>query len=120
LYLKGIRNGKARKAVTKYTGAHYTQYSTGVKDGVEGFVEFFDPFIAKYPKRDIQIVRAIEDGQYVFLHAYKSFNAGEAEWVTSGQTAVNFESERYFKYKSMLFFATSKRYSPKFPRQMRF
>jgi len=47
LYLEGIRDGKAREAVTKYTGARYTQHSTGVKDGIEGFVEFFEPFIAR-------------------------------------------------------------------------
>lgn len=44
LYLEGIRDGNARAAVTKYTGARYTQHSTGVRDGVEGFVEFFEPY----------------------------------------------------------------------------
>ncbi len=83
LYLEGIRDGNAREAVTKYTGARYTQHSTGVKDGIEGFVEFFEPFIAKNPKRDIQVVRGIEDGQYVFLQVYQSLNDGEAEWVTT-------------------------------------
>ena len=83
LYLEGIGDGQARAAVTKYTGARYTQHSTGVKDGIEGFVEFFEPFIARNPKRDIQIIRALEDGQYVFLHAYQSLNEGEAEWETT-------------------------------------
>ncbi|MFC1906529.1 nuclear transport factor 2 family protein [Chloroflexota bacterium] len=83
LYLKGIRDGKAREAITKYSGARYTQHSTGVKDGVEGFVEFFDNFIARNPKRDIQIQRAIEDGQHVFLHVLQSLNDGQAEWVTA-------------------------------------
>ena len=83
LYLEGIRDGNAREAVTKYTGARYTQHSTGVKDGVEGFVEFFEPFIKRNPKRDIQIVRGFEDGQYVFVHAYQSLNDGETEWVTT-------------------------------------
>jgi len=83
LYLEGIRDGNAREAVTKYTGARYTQHSTGVRDGVEGFVEFFEPFIKRNPKRDIQIVRGFEDGQYVFVHAYQSLNDGEAEWVTT-------------------------------------
>ncbi|MGH8239026.1 MAG: hypothetical protein ACREXP_18680 [Steroidobacteraceae bacterium] len=41
LYLEGIRDGQAREAVTKYTGDRYTQHSAGVRDGVEGFVEFF-------------------------------------------------------------------------------
>ena len=83
LYLEGIRDGNARAAVTKYTGARYTQHSTGVRDGVEGFVEFFEPFIERNPKRDIQIIRGLEDGQYVFVHAYQSLNDGEAEWVTT-------------------------------------
>lgn len=83
LYMEGIRDGKAREAITKYTGVRYTQHSTGVKDGIEGFVEFFEPFIARNPKRDIRIIRAIEDGQYIFLHAYQSLNDGEAEWVTT-------------------------------------
>ncbi len=51
--------------------------------GVEGFVEFFEPFLKRNPIRDIQIVRSIVDGQYVFVHAYQSLNNGEYEWVTT-------------------------------------
>ena len=83
LYMEGIRDGNAREAVTKYTGERYTQHSTGVRDGIEGFVEFFEPFIARNPKRHIEIVRGWEDGQYVFIHAYQSLNDGEYEWVTT-------------------------------------
>ncbi|MEM7083165.1 MAG: nuclear transport factor 2 family protein [Pseudomonadota bacterium] len=82
LYMEGIRDGNAREAVTRYTGDRYTQHSTGVRDGVEGFVEFFEPFIARNPIRDITILRAFEDGSHVFVHAYQSLNNGEAEWVT--------------------------------------
>jgi predicted SnoaL-like aldol condensation-catalyzing enzyme len=82
LYTEGIRDGNVRAAVTKYTGDRYTQHSTGVRDGVEGFVEFFEPFIARNPVRDIQILRTLEDGRHVFVHAYQSLNNGEAEWVT--------------------------------------
>lgn len=83
LYMEGIRDGNAREAVTKYTGDRYTQHSTGVRDGIEGFVEFFEPFIERNPKREIQIVRGLVDGQYVFIHAYQSLNDGEWEWVTT-------------------------------------
>lgn len=83
LYLEGIRDGNARAAVTQYTGERYTQHSSGVRDGIEGFVEFFEPFIERNPIRDIQIIRGIEDGQYVFVQAYQSLNNGEAEWVTT-------------------------------------
>ncbi|GAB5557442.1 MAG: nuclear transport factor 2 family protein [Schleiferiaceae bacterium] len=83
LYMEGIRDGNAREAVTKYTGERYTQHSTGVRDGVEGFVEFFEPFIERNPKRDIQIIRKWVDGHHVFLQAYQSLNDGEYQWVTT-------------------------------------
>ena len=83
LYLEGIRDGKVREAVTKYTGDRYTQHSTGVADGIEGFVAFFEPFIERSKERDIQVVRTIEDGQYVFVHVYQDINNGEAKWVTA-------------------------------------
>jgi predicted SnoaL-like aldol condensation-catalyzing enzyme len=83
LYLEGIRDGKPREAVAKYTGARYTQHSTGVKDGPEGFIEFFEPFLQRNPRRDVQIIRGWVDGQYVFVHAYQNLNEGEAEWVTT-------------------------------------
>ncbi|MGB3051396.1 MAG: nuclear transport factor 2 family protein [Polyangiales bacterium] len=83
LYLEGIRDGRVREAVTAYSGARYTQHSTGVADGIEGFVEFFEPFLARNPKRDIEIVRAVEDGRCVFLHVYQSLNDGEHQWVTA-------------------------------------
>ena len=82
LYMEGIRDGKAREAVTKYTGDRYTQHSTGVRDGIEGFVEFFEPFLKNNPERDIQIVRAIEDGDFVFVHVAQSLNGGSAKWIT--------------------------------------
>lgn len=82
IYLEGIAGGQAREAVTKYTGYRYTQHCTGVGDGVEGFLAFFEPFVERNPKRDIRIVRLFEDGPWVFCSAYQSLNDGEAEWVT--------------------------------------
>lgn len=83
LYLEGIRDGKVREAVTKYTGDRYTQHSAGVADGVEGFVAFFEPFVKRCPVRDIQVVRAFQDGNYVFVHVFQDINNGEAKWVTA-------------------------------------
>mgnify|MGYP005635710667 CR=1 FL=1 len=83
LYMEGIRDGNAKEAVTKYSGAFYKQHSTGVKDGKEGFIEFFEEFVKRNPKREIDIVRTIEDGQYVFVHVLQSLNDGESQWVTA-------------------------------------
>ncbi len=83
LYLEGIRDGKMVEALDKYTGDRYTQHSTGVRDGKEGFIEFFTPFLERSPVRDIQVLRTIEDGNFVFVHVYQSLNGGEAQWVTA-------------------------------------
>ncbi|OJJ14724.1 hypothetical protein BKI52_41545 [marine bacterium AO1-C] len=83
LYLEGIRDGNYEEAIHKYSGERYTQHSTGVKDGKEGFIEFFGNFIKRSPVRDIEVVRAWEDGQYVFLQVFQNINNGEAQWVTA-------------------------------------
>ncbi len=83
LYMEGIRDGKAREAIAKYTGDRYTQHSTGVADGREGFIAFFEPFLQRNPVREIKVIRGLEDGPHVFLHVYQSLNNGEAEWVTA-------------------------------------
>jgi predicted SnoaL-like aldol condensation-catalyzing enzyme len=82
IYLEGIAGGNAREAVMKYTGHRYTQHSTGVGDGAEGFLAFFEPFVARNPKREIEILRILEDGPWVFCNAYQSLNDGVAQWVT--------------------------------------
>jgi predicted SnoaL-like aldol condensation-catalyzing enzyme/anti-anti-sigma regulatory factor len=83
LYLRAIRDGHPHAAASAYTGAHLTQHSSGVRDGAAGFVEFFEPFIARNPIRYVRIVRSIEDGRHVFLHVFQSLNNGESEWVTT-------------------------------------
>lgn len=83
LYLEGIRDGNYDKAISKYTGDRYTQHSTPVRDGKEGFIEFFADFVARNPDRDIEIVRGFEDGRYVFLHAVQRLNGGESRWITA-------------------------------------
>ena len=72
-----------RRRSNKYAGDRYTQHSTPVKDGKEGFIEFFADFVERNPERDIEIVRGFEDGRYVFLHVVQILNGGESRWVTA-------------------------------------
>ncbi|HEM5078306.1 TPA: nuclear transport factor 2 family protein [Streptococcus suis] len=83
LYLRGIRDGEIKEVHEHYMGATYTQHSTGVPDEKEGFAAFFEDFFKRNPKREISIVRAIEDGNFVFVHVHQKLNDGEAEWVTA-------------------------------------
>ncbi len=83
LYLDGIRDGNYREAVEATTGDRYTQHSTIVRDGSEGFIEFFEGFMARNPIREIELVRLFEDENYVFVHAFQSLNNGADRWVTT-------------------------------------
>ncbi len=83
LYLEAIRDGNHVEAINKYAGDRYTQHSAPVKDGRDGFIEFFADFVERNPERDVDIVRGFEDGRYVFLHAVQNLNGGESRWVTA-------------------------------------
>ena len=83
LYLLAIRDGRPRAAVSAFTGARLVQHRTGVRDGAAGFVEFFEPFVARNPDRDVRVVRSIEDGGRVFLHGYQRLDHDGSEWVTA-------------------------------------
>lgn len=83
LYMEGIQQGHPRAAVAAYTGDRYIQHSTGVADGAEGFIAFFEPFVERNPVRDFQVVRALQDGRHVFLQVYQKINDGAAEWLTT-------------------------------------
>ena len=82
LYLDGIRDGEPRRAAAQHIGERYTQHSTGVKDGPDGFVEFFEAFVERNPDREIDIVRAFEDGDFVFMHAAQRLDGGQSRWIT--------------------------------------
>ena len=83
LYLEGIRDGNYLDAINAYAGERYTQHSAPVKDGKDGFIEFFADFVERNPHREIEVVRAWEDGQYVFVQALQSLNGGEFRYVTA-------------------------------------
>ncbi len=83
LYLGAIGDGNAVAAIEAYSGDRYTQHSTPVRDGQQGFIEFFAEFVERNPDRDIEIIRSFEDGRYVFLHVVQILNAGEFRYVTA-------------------------------------
>jgi predicted SnoaL-like aldol condensation-catalyzing enzyme len=46
-------------------------------------MDFFKGFIERTKNRDIRIVRAIEDGSFVFVQVYQDIDNGAAKWVTT-------------------------------------
>ena len=83
LYIHAIQDGCVAEAQAQSVGDTYIQHSTGVPDGKEGFAAFFANFFERHPKREMKIVRTIEDGNIVFVHVHQYLNGGEAQWVTT-------------------------------------
>jgi predicted SnoaL-like aldol condensation-catalyzing enzyme len=83
LYLDAIRDGNYTEAINAYVGQRYTQHSTPVRDGREGFIDFFENFTKRNPVRDIQIIRSFEDDHFVFLQVLQDLNNGEYRYVTA-------------------------------------
>ena len=82
LYLEGIKDGNM-DVVDQYSGDRYTQHSTGVADGAQGFKDFFKGFLERTKDRDIRVIRTIEDGNFVFVHVYQDIDNGAAKWITT-------------------------------------
>lgn len=83
LYIRGIEVGEIKEVHENYMGDTYTQHSTGVPDEKKGFEIFFKDFHKRYLKRKMNIVRSIEDENFVFLHVHQFLNDGEAQWITA-------------------------------------
>jgi predicted SnoaL-like aldol condensation-catalyzing enzyme len=81
LYLEAIGEGDYEQGIERYAGERYVKHSHPVPDGKEGFKEFFAAFVEREPDRRMDIVRAFQDRQYVFLHVVQVLG-GQPAWVT--------------------------------------
>ncbi|MEZ9722033.1 nuclear transport factor 2 family protein [Vibrio splendidus] len=73
--------GEPAKAVELYVGDDYIQHNPVVADGKQGFIDYFEEMSRDYPKKDIEFLRVIAEGDQVALHTRQTWPAGE-EYVT--------------------------------------
>ncbi|WP_420387218.1 ester cyclase [Roseivirga sp.] len=73
--------GNPRKAVETYVGSNYIQHNPDVKDGTEGFIEYFEKMQREYPDKSIKFLRAIAEGNLVALHTHQTW-PGNDQYVT--------------------------------------
>ena len=80
-FYKMSYEGNPRKAVGLYVGSEYIQHNPLVGDGKEPFIAYFERMAKEYPKKSIEFVRAVAEGDMVALHTHQIW-PGNEEYVT--------------------------------------
>ena len=73
--------GNPQQAVELYVGDRYIQHNPDVRDGLSGFIEYFERMQAEYPEKSIEFVRCIAEGDLVALHTHQTWPDND-EYVT--------------------------------------
>ena len=73
--------GDPKAAVEKYVGQEYIQHNPDVADGTQGFIDYFERMQKEYPKKSIEFVRCIAEGNLEALHTHQTW-PGSDQYVT--------------------------------------
>ena len=72
-FYKTAYEGNPKAAIEKYVGNQYIQHNPDVEDGLEGFISYFERMQNEYPKKSIEFVRCIAEGDLVALHTHQTW-----------------------------------------------
>lgn len=73
--------GNPKEAIKRFVGNQYIQHNPVVSDGLQGFVDYFERMKIEYPKKSIEFVRSVAEGDLVALHTHQKWPDGD-EYVT--------------------------------------
>lgn len=81
-FYKTAYEGDPRKAVELYVGAEYIQHNPIVADGPEPFIAYFEKAGKEHPRKSINFVRAVAEGDLVALHTHQVWPDAKKEYIT--------------------------------------
>ncbi len=68
-YSLAFNDKQPEEAVQKYVGSQYIQHNPQAPDGPEAFIGFVKSFAGQFPALNVEIKRAIADGDLVMTHS---------------------------------------------------
>lgn len=80
-FYKMAFEGNPAKAVELYVGAEYIQHNPAVRNGTDGFIEYFERMHKEYPKKSVKFIRTISENDLVALHTHQIWPDND-EYVT--------------------------------------
>ncbi|MCK0159644.1 nuclear transport factor 2 family protein [Allomuricauda sp. F6463D] len=80
-FYKTAYHGDPKSAIEKYVGKEYIQHNPDVANGTQGFIDYFNRMQNEYPKKSIEFVRCIAEGNLVALHTHQTW-PGNDQYVT--------------------------------------
>jgi predicted SnoaL-like aldol condensation-catalyzing enzyme len=80
-FYKTAYGGNPRKAVELYVGDSYTQHNPALENGPDAFIAYFERMAREYPKKSIEFVRTVAEGNLVALHTHQIW-PGNDQYVT--------------------------------------
>jgi len=81
-FYKTAFEGNPASAVDLYVGDRYTQHNPKVADGKQPFIDYFGAAGKKHPKKTIDFVRAVAEGDLVALHTYQVWPDANKKYIT--------------------------------------
>jgi len=72
-YYRMAFEGNPKKATEIYAGTHYIQHNPTVKDGIEGFIAYFERMAEEFPEKSVEFLRAVAENDMVALHTLQTW-----------------------------------------------
>lgn len=70
-FYKMAFEGNPAKAVELYVGDEYIQHNPAVKNGTDGFIEYFERMHKEYPNKSVEFIRTVSENDLVALHTHQ-------------------------------------------------